>query len=232
MNEVDFVRSISRLWEILRIVKLDESFSNPSSLKGSGEFLAAVFDPKSTYEDLFLTAMRNSDYNIMMRDHAFFQFSRAEAGWRLAYYPNPFLGASQAKLSEVSELREYVEEGVITVEELLQRISEIRSPTQAPLLRYEWAPTEYVKLQHPSSHLHVGFHADNRWVIDRILEPEVFGFFVLKLYYKDQWDPEVRVKRGLSEFSLDELYHRAKQASGFVPSTHISHEEKRQFHLA
>jgi hypothetical protein len=232
LNDADFARSIARLWEILRVIGLDESFSNPASLKGSSEFLAVVFDPTARYEDVFLAAMRNSDYNIMLRDYAFFQFSLGNGGWRLAYYPNPFLGASQERLHEVAELKEYVDEGVISVEDLLQSISELRSPKQAPLLRYEWAPDDYVKLAHPSSHLHVGFHSDNRWMIDRLLSPEAFGFFVLKLYYGDQWDTTLAIRRGLVDLSLDEIYSRSKLAMPLVPDTHISLDEKRQFFLS
>lgn len=94
LNDRDFIASIRRFWDFLSLIGLEETFSNPTSLKASDEFLAVIFDSSASYEAVYLTALRNSDYNLMLRDHSFFQFTHSLSGWRLAYYPNPFFGAS------------------------------------------------------------------------------------------------------------------------------------------
>ena len=232
LNDRDFIASIRRFWDFLSLIGLEETFSNPTSLKASDEFLAVIFDSSASYEAVYLTALRNSDYNLMLRDHSFFQFTHSLSGWRLAYYPNPFFGASDAALSEVSELRDYVKEGAISIEEFLHRLSELRSAIQAPLLRYEWAPNDYINLQHPASHMHVGFHSDNRWAFTRVLSPEAFGMFVIKLYYRSSWNPDFRCLVGRDERSLDQIYSACRASTILVPADRISAEELAQFHLA
>jgi hypothetical protein len=54
-------------------------------------------------------------------------------------------------------------------------------------VRYENAPSQYKCLHHPCSHFHIGFHAESRWPISRVLTPESFTMLIAKLYYSLQW---------------------------------------------
>ncbi|MGO7522428.1 hypothetical protein, partial [Rhizobium brockwellii] len=86
-----------------------------------------------------------------------------EDGFRFAYYPNPFFGAAKDAESELSEMQEFVAEGIIGVDEFLHRVSEVRRSQHPPLVRYVYALEQYVEATHPCSHLHLGFHGENRW---------------------------------------------------------------------
>lgn len=232
MSNPEFAKSIANLWKILSDAELEETFSNPNSLKASSDFKKIAMDPESNYEDIYLSGARNSDYNIMMRDHSFFQFKENTDGCRLAFYPNPFFGADKKKLAETSEMREFVDEGIMSIEDYLHAISEIRSPTQAPLIRYEYSIDGYRHLEHPCGHLHVGAHSENRWPVERYLTPKVFGMFVIRLYYFEHWRKIPAIQSGKEKISIDEYFMRKKSACPKTPEEHLSDQERRLFIVA
>ena len=84
-------------------------------------------------------------------------------------------------------MREYVEEGLVTIEEFLHRAAEIRNSQHAPLLRYENAPDAYVEFLHPCSHFHFGHHSENRWAIQRVLSPLGFALIVFEQFHSSLW---------------------------------------------
>jgi hypothetical protein len=64
--------------------------------------------------------------------------------------------------------------------------------------RYENFPDQRKRFFHPCSHLHIGFHSDNRWPLKRTLTPLAFAMLVSKQYHGDEWrafgdddDPEI-----------------------------------------
>jgi hypothetical protein len=177
-----------RIWEFAKALTLGEFFSNPIPLEPSSEFRRLAFDFDCSYEELYLTGLRNGDYNIQLIDYAYLQFGITKDDHvRFAYYPNPFLGAPPKKVGEISELREYVAEGIVEIEEYLNRISEIRNSQHPPLTRYENAPDDYREFEHPCSHFHFGHHRDNRWAIQRVLTPFAFALLIFQHYYPTFW---------------------------------------------
>ena len=165
-------------------------------MEPSEEFRATSQNPEAQYEELYLCGMRCNDYNFTLCDFSFFQFGISKENHvRFAYYPNPFFGSTENSIREIGELGEYLKEGAISVEEYLHRISEVRRSQHPPLIRYENAPDQYVEFEHPTSHLHIGYHLKNRWPSKRLLAPSAFTAFVVKQYYSDFWYkfPEVSV---------------------------------------
>lgn len=188
MNKDDLRTGISRSWEILRCMSLDETFSNPVSMVASEEFLELVFSRNDNYETIYLSGLKNTDYNMMLRDISYLQFSIGDDDHvRYAYYPNPFLGSSESSIRELDELRLYVQEEAISIEDYLAKVGELRNSQHAPLLRYENAPNQYREFNHPCSHFHIGHHDNNRWPIQRILTPAAFTMLVVRQFYPDYW---------------------------------------------
>jgi hypothetical protein len=184
----DVIAGIRKVWEFSKALSVDELFSNPTPLVPSQAFVDTATDRYSSYESLYLCGLQNGDYNIQLVDFSYFQFGFSKQDHvRFAYYPNPFLGSSAEVVAEVNDLRAYVEEGLVTIEEFLHRIAEIRNSQHAPLLRYENAPDEYLEFLHPCSHFHFGHHTENRWQIQRILSPLGFALIAFQQFHSGNW---------------------------------------------
>lgn len=233
MTEKDIARSLRRAWQFVKAVGVDELFSDPSSIAVSDEFKKLALDSAATYEDLYLKGLSDGQYNILLADYSFFQFGgHSDETLRYAYYPNPFLGASRQAISELAELRTYVDEGALDVDEFLHRVSELRFTQHPPLVRYENAPSQYVELVHPCSHLHIGHHSENRWPVRRVLTPAAFTLLMLKLFYPDFWGEGETVPSGDRSLSLDDVLANSKQDCVLLPDDFFSAAAERQFFLA
>jgi hypothetical protein len=188
VNRHDVISGIRKVWEFSNALGVGELFSNPAPLEASQAFIDSAVDPQSSYEALYLCGLQNGDYNIQLNDYSYLQFGHSKQDHvRFAYYPNPFLGSSAQSVAEVTELREFVAEGLVTIEQFLQRVAEIRTSQHAPLLRYENAPDDYVEFFHPCSHFHFGHHAENRWQIQRTISPLGFALIVFQQFYSSRW---------------------------------------------
>jgi hypothetical protein len=190
------------VWEFARAIKVGELFSNPMPLEPSRNFLDVALDDIATYEELYLCGLQNGDYNVQLSDFSYLQFGISKDHHvRYAYYPNPFLGSSSRVVAEVNELREFVKEGLVTVEEFLHRVSEIRTSQHAPLIRYENAPDDYREGTHPCSHFHFGHHSDNRWQVQRVISPLAFSMIVFQQFQSTKWSE----KKSVSVFGRQDI---------------------------
>jgi hypothetical protein len=232
MNKADLVPHIQKSWLYAKALKVDELFSGPTALDASDAFKALAISPDATYEELYLAGMRDSQYNILLRDLSFFQFGTgSDEGLRFAYYPNPFLGAATDALAELTEMQEYVVEGIIDMDEFLHRVSEIRRPRHPPLVRYEYSKLQYVEATHPCSHMHLGFHAENRWPVRRHLTAHAFALLIFRLFYLDFWMRADAIKSGGSELTLDAVLKGARAECRMLYEDEFSNEESGRFHV-
>jgi hypothetical protein len=230
VTEEDVVRGIRRCWSYSQALHIDQLFTNPAPLQVSEQFRDAALSPRAAYEEVYLTGLAGGEYNILLADYAFLQFGRlADNEVRYAYYPNPFLGASREAVAELADLRSYVDEELMSYEEFLQRVGELRFSQHPPLIRYENSEEQYVELTHPCSHLHIGHHPENRWPLRRVLTPHAFALMVFKYYYLDFWMEADRVSLGQQDFDVDELLVRAKQDCRILPDHLFNDQATRQF---
>lgn len=230
MSRKKFSNSLLRSNDFFKVAHVDQYISNPSSFNPSEDFKKICLNGDASYEEIYLMGLKLGEYNILLVDYAYLQFSLSDnASLRFAYYPNPFMGAAIDKVQEVSEMREALLEGLIDMEEFLHSISEIRNTIHPPLFRYEHSPEQYVELCHPCSHFHLGHHAENRWPVQRILTPEAFSLMILKHFYKSLWEGAGKLTLGREECSLDEVYSREKAKCKRLPLALFSLKESNQF---
>lgn len=202
------------------------------ALDASKSFKALAISPTATYEELYLGGLRQADYNILLKDLSFFQFGLGKVdGVRFAYYPNPFLGASSDAVAELTEMQEYVNEGIIDVDEFLHKVAEIRRPQHPPLVRYEYSRMQYVEASHPCSHLHLGFHGDNRWPVRRYLTAHAFTLLIFRLFYLEFWNNAEKIKVGDFEKDMDAILDREKQECRILSNDEFTPKEERRFYL-
>jgi hypothetical protein len=232
VTEAELAQGIRKAWLYAKAVRIDQIFSDPSSLKASDEFKEIALSSTATYEEVYLYGLSGGQYNILLADYSYLQFSRHdENSLRYAYYPNPFLGASQNAISDLAALRTFVDEGVIDMDDFLHSVSEIRYTQHPPLVRYENATDQYKDLVHPCSHLHLGHHSENRWPVRRILTPGAFTLILLKHFYTNLWTNGASIPAGEGEISLDEALIAAKQDCRILPDDLFSAQAARQFYF-
>lgn len=232
MSKNHLTSEIRKAWSIAKLMEIEQSFTGPVALQASEDFKRLATSPDVSYEQLYLEGLQSSQYNIILRDYSFLQFGSGAADEvRYAFYPNPFIGASQAAISELAEMQEYVEDGVMGVDEFLHKASELRVPQHPPLIRYEYSVQQYRKLRHPCSHIHLGFHSENRLPIRRRMSAWAFSLFIFRLFYLRNWVNAKNVKSDDKDSTLDKIYATARQECRILYENEFSEEEELHFHL-
>jgi hypothetical protein len=233
MDRADLMPQIRKSWIYAKALKVDELFVGPTALEASNHFKKLAMDTDVSYEELYLAGLREVQYNILLKDLSFFQFGTGkDDGVRFAYYPNPFLGATPDAVAELTEMQDYVAEGVIDVDEFLHRTSEIRRPQHPPLVRYEFSKIGYREATHPCSHMHLGFHGENRWPVRRYLTAHAFALLIFRLFYLDFWMQADTVKSGDKDLAMDAVLDGARVECRTLYDDEFSDAESRRFHLA
>ena len=193
------------------------------SLKASSAFKRASLRARS-YRDVYDAGAANQDFNCMLNDGSYFQFTETSTNeLRYAYYPNPYQFVEYLSERDVASM--LLEDEEISQEEFDQLISESIFTSDVPLIRYDLSMSQYCSNYHPAAHLHVGFYVENRWAVRRVLTPLAFMLDVLHHYYPKIWrnaggevdedpndlDDVYRKEIGVCEM-LDDEYFTPKEA--------------------
>lgn len=232
MNKNSVRSGVFKSWDLLKVISLAGEFSDPNPIRPSEEFKKTALSDEVTYEELYLIGLKYKDFNLSLVDFSYMQFGISEEKHvRYAYYPNPFLGTTHQSLSELNELREYLDEGVIDAEEYLQKITELRKTQHPPLIRYENAPRQYVERTHPCSHFHLGHHDNNRWPVRRLLTPLAFSMIVARHFYPQNWVSHANISlKGRSD-EPDNFYEEERRECNVLGDDLFSNREDRLFHF-
>jgi hypothetical protein len=210
MNRDSVANGVIRTWEIADELALAETFANAGLLPLNELFRDLALSGEATYCDLYLSGLSLSHYNILLSDYSYFQFGLDRPDYvRYAYYPNPFISGKEEDTLKFRQRRELVEAGMISHEDYLAILDGDHVASGVPMLRYENAPDQRVLFRHPCSHLHIGFHSENRWPLHRVLTPLAFSLLVFKAYYGAPWhlvgaDETVEVKNVYEQILIDE----------------------------
>ncbi len=198
------------------------------SLKPSKDFKISSMK-EVHYEKIYEIGIKKQDFNILLADYSFFQFSKNNSlgSLRLAYYPNPkkFL-MFDGKVYDFLELCEKY-----SFEEAQQIIDESEPLNEIPPIRYDFDTFSHCENHHPAAHLHIGSRVENRWPVEKILSPSVFLLKILFLYYRDFWLDNFEHKI-LDSKCLDELYIQEISKCSSVPNEYFSKKEKVRLYLS
>jgi hypothetical protein len=225
-----FDRSIRAACHFLRESELLRAAMVLRSRAASEAFRELALTPTTSYRDLFMCGLRNGDYNLLLSDYAFLQFSfSGREHYRLAYYPNPFVQAE----GDIEELDELLGGGVISFEEYANVLSDRPYEVTKPVIRFDLDCAAYVRLVHPAAHFHIGMHAENRWPVCRRLSPRSFTLLVVKLYYQSGWARGASRREENGFRNRFDRYFAAEKADCQILGAELFHEqEKGQLHFA
>lgn len=234
MESRDVLTGIGRSWRLIVDLELAETISNAGPLEVSQEFRDLLLRSDTTYAAIYRAGLRLSHYNFLLNDLSYFQFSWSKPDeLRYAYYPNPFsVGGGGSNIETFEKLRSALVFEQTNSEDYLTELSEAKPEIRAPLIRYENAPLAYKELSHPCSHFHIGYHAENRWAINRVLSPLVFTLLILKHYYRANWDKHWKLEKDTMKNELELKLIEEKTKCKPVRAEEFSNLETRSFHFA
>lgn len=233
MQRREVASGILNAWRYVDELTIGETISDPSPLAVNDEFRNVSLREDAPYVNVYLCGLRLNHYNFLLKDYSYFQFSWAvEEEVRYAYYPNPFIVGRDAQRGKVARWHELLEADLITFEEYLSIVRESKPDVRIPVIRYENAPSQYISLSHPCSHLHVGHHPENRWAVRRVLTPVAFALWIAKLYYSNEWDSFWKSENDTRVNKFELALKREKNNCAVVADQLFSKDEIDSFYLA
>ncbi len=148
---------------------------------------------KSSYFDVYKIAVRNFDYDFLLRDESFFQFEFKPnpkfdnfPEIRFAFFQNPQeYKTYQEYLAELDLKEEEAKDAFW--EEYEQFLTEQELNTSATTIRFDTDLANYKPLIHSVAHIHIGFNNNIRIPTDKIISPLMFALFVIKQVYLLDW---------------------------------------------
>ena len=181
-----FEASIKKCIDLLYEIDFLYQVGTGQSLSASNDF-KRVSRRSLSYREVYDTGSKMQDFNLMLVDKSYFQFTEEKEGEeiRLAYYPNPYKFVEYQ--DHKREALNLLDNREISEDEYDQLISEEFTTTDVPVIRYDLSLRQYCENYHPAAHLHIGFFSNNRWPVRRKLSPLAFLFKILMHYYPTLW---------------------------------------------
>lgn len=217
MNKVAFLINLKECGKLLEEYELLNRTNyrnvNISTYKKySDEFRVSA--QKDNYAKTFIVGSEKDDYDYILRDGSYFQFSFDENDVdfviRMAFYPTINRISYEEFLLEFLELS--IEEcGGAFIEDYQQYLDEQEINVVTPV-RYDYNSKIYQKVIHSASHIHFGYEENIRVPANKILFPTAFIKIVLQYFYYNTWKKKVKNKEdncfisGSEKKDIDSVY--------------------------
>lgn len=195
-----------------------------SSFKASSNFLR-VSRSGATYKEIYESGLNGIEYNFLINDGSFFQFTKNDDVLRYAYYPTPYSYDSNHK--GVKTLVQLMSEGEFQDREIDQLVSEYEYTLDIPFVRYDLSYEDYCENYHPAAHFHVGLFVENRWPVKKVLTPFSFLLKILSVYYVDWWTD----KNNNNEKALINRYISEVRSCSDISDTYFKKSEEQRFYI-
>lgn len=236
MNKAKVLDSISRSIRILKQVGLYLAKNNSKEFTLSGSKFSSEFSSvchKNDYQKIYQTAMSQSDYDVILIDNSFIQFSmfidskdEKKLIIRYAYYPNPSDVDTYEEFLKSIDL-DYDECKDMFIREYEQYTSEAKVNSGVCPIRYDYNYEIYDGIKHSISHLHIGHNNKVRIPCDKIFLPEKFILFIIRNAYPEKWSKIVDLEEELFKNCLS-----MKLKCPEVDSDYFDEDERKIFYLS
>ena len=198
MNLVHFKRSLIQCEKTLKELNVFRH-KGPKNINIDGVSDAFKYSSQEgDYIKIYRTGLDNLDYDFLLFDESFFQFSIEIAdsdilSIRYAFFQNPQSYKSYEEFLEtlresgliIDETNEMI--GDTFHEDYNQFLSELNFNSNFTTIRYDYDSFNYHPLIHSISHFHIGTSDNVRIPCDKIISPIKFLLFVLKHTYYYLW---------------------------------------------
>lgn len=198
--------------------------------KLSAEFLSIMYS--DDYDNIYKTAMKNNDFDFVLFDDSFIQFSAikgenelSDGKIRYAYFPNSRSYQTYVGFLEENEMT-YEDAGDTFTEEYEQYISEAKLKDFVTPIRYDYDYSAYDMVNHSISHLHIGREENIRIPLSKVLSPQAFTIFIIKNLYLEYW------KKAILKDSFKHIFEKSKQKCTTIEEELFAEFEKLQLYLS
>lgn len=150
------------------------------------------------YRIIYDTISDNADWEIMLNDESFFQFTFRKGEYSMAFYPRPsvyttyddwiawfLLEELEIKPEDFEKEKEELILESDTKSDYEQFLNEAEALKTIVPVRFDYDVANYMKIYHPLCHFHFGVNNSIRIATDKFMTPLMFFHFVLKNYYPD-----------------------------------------------
>ncbi|MCA2846922.1 MAG: DUF2290 domain-containing protein [Pseudanabaena sp. M135S2SP2A07QC] len=207
---------------------LEENYSkdlNFSSSKFSSDFFEVC--QGNNYRKIHEIALINKDYDFLLKDYSFLQFSgdfnSSEDVYRYAYYEVPTIFPSYEEYLASNDLS-YDECGDLFRQDYEQVADEGKLNNSVMPIRYDYDSKYYNPPNHSISHFHFGFRNQIRLPVNKLVTPHAFVSFVIRHIYWEKW------KNLIKDPNFHPTYY-VKSTCRNLDSTKFSSEEEKDFYL-
>lgn len=194
---------------------------------------------KNDYFKTYRTGLLNFDFDFLLKDDSFFQFSFVESNKnippeiRYSFYQNPqefktieeFVFSLQEQDINLEGTPEEIY-GILH-EEYQQYLSEQQINSANTTIRYDVDETSYTPLIHSVSHFHVGHMNHVRIPCDKIITPLKFVLFTLKHVYYYEWKDLIQNEKSF----LKDVLHKEKTFCSSLDAPHWADDEMLELFL-
>ncbi|MCU0351248.1 MAG: DUF2290 domain-containing protein [Flavobacterium sp.] len=192
ISEATFNISITHSIKLLKEIKLFKGVGPKNIGEYSDEFKKVC--RKNKHVEIYNTIRDNLDYEIILSDESFFQFSYKADYLRFSYIQNPrfkFTKYDYVKIcfpeDDLDILSEEEIDGLINESEYEQFLIEQEINSNLVYVRYDFDKAGYNPLLHSCSHIHIGLNENLRIPSSIVLTPLEFVLFAVKQCYYDVW---------------------------------------------
>lgn len=145
--------------------------------------------------DIYNAIRDNLDYEFVLSDDSFFQFSFGDKYLRYCYIENPNISYSKKEYLKTilpdltdEEIDDDLIADLVKEHEYEQFLNETEINSNLLYVRYDFDVKGYVPLLHSCSHLHIGMRESVRIPLSKALTPRQFVAFCVKLAYPEIWE--------------------------------------------
>ena len=160
MNKTSFLNNMKECEKILKDFGLFlkasvNNINNPSSSKYSDEFIR--LSRSGEYFSMYKCAIENDDYDFLLEDRSFFQFTYDDSPdrkceiIRLAFYPTADAFTYESYLAS-----EGLEDCDEDYHEIFEQIITEQTPSIKTFFRYDYDKSLYKSQVHSAAHIHFG----------------------------------------------------------------------------
>jgi hypothetical protein len=192
ISESSYNISINESIKFLKEIKLFKDVGPKKGGDYSSEFKKA--SQKNKHIEIYNSIRENLDYEIVLIDDSFFQFSNDKNYLRFSYVQNPnysYTKFDYLKIifldSELDGLTEDEMNALINENEFEQYINEQEINSNLVYIRYDFDENGYNPLLHSFSHIHIGLSENLRIPLSIVLTPLEFVLFSIKQCYYAEW---------------------------------------------
>lgn len=179
---------------------------------------------KGTHKQIYNEICNTYSYDVMLSDDSIFQFHKNYENYRYCFVQNPSVKYSW---------EDYLCNNGLKEEDLTEEESNLfrscydnneeecfRNIDNPMYIRYDVSCEEYCECCHPYSHLHIGLHNELRIPVSKVLTPEQFTEFSIKMTYRTLWVEMYKNGR------ISEFHKQVKQGCEKVNDKYWSEEDK------